>query len=60
MVSPCYIFNTKFVQDMDRNGQKCWITEVTHVAKDSSGDLVMVRFKDGYVTECYRSELRRI
>ena len=57
MVSDCYIFNTKFVQDNERNGQKCWITEVTRVARNSQQDLVIVRFEDGYTTECYRNEL---
>ena len=47
MVSDCYIFNTKFVKDNERNGQKCWITEVTHVARNSQQDLVVVRFEDG-------------
>ena len=51
------IFNTKFVKDNERNGQKCWITEVTHVARNSQQDLVIVRFEDGYTTECYRNEL---
>ena len=58
MTSDCYIFNTKFASDMDRNGQKCWITEVTYVAKNSQQDLVIVRFEDGYTTECYRCELQ--
>ena len=57
MVSDCYIFNTKFVKDNERNGQKCWITEVTRVARNSQQDLVIVRFEDGYTTEGYRKEL---
>ena len=57
MVSDCYIFNTKFVKNNERNGQKCWITEVTHVARNIQQDLVIVRFEDGYTTECYRNEL---
>ena len=57
MTSDCYIFNTKFVKDMDRNGQKCWITEVRCVARNSQQDLVIVRFEDGHTTECYRCEL---
>ena len=57
MVSDCYIFNTKFVKDNERNGQKCWITEVTSVSRNSQKDLVIVRFEDGHTTECYRNEL---
>ena len=46
-----------FVKDNERNGRKCWITEVTHVSRNSQQDLVIVRFEDGYTTECYRNEL---
>ena len=44
MVSDCYIFNTKFVQDNERNGQKCWITEVTH--EEDYNHLIMANVSD--------------
>lgn len=57
IASPRFIFNTKFTQNSERNGQECWIIEVSSVAVDSSHDLVKVRFRDDYVVECYRGEL---
>lgn len=57
IASPRFIFNTKFNQNSERNGQECWIIEVSSVAADSSHDLVKVRFGDGYIAECYRVEL---
>lgn len=49
------IFNTKFTDSCDRNGQK---VEILNVTKTRDGNRYTIKFEDGYVIErVYANEL---
>jgi hypothetical protein len=49
------IFNTKFTDSCDRNGQK---VEILNVTKTRDGNRYAIKFEDGYVIErVYANEL---
>lgn len=55
------IFKTKFVKDMNRNGQEC---EIIYTYPKREGDLLRridIKFKDGYIIKmAYMSEVEMV